>query len=195
MGFLDAILGRSKPKQANLDALFGVPNAAVTLETTMGLVATGDGSVCYRGASGVAFAETERDLLELIRSTGDTPEVRVHGDGFGFTWIEVDREPGSGVEGLVTSLHAVNTSLEAQGFGPGLLCTVITFEDPAGRHVGLVYLYKQGTFYPFVPTGPQQRDNLTEIQVRDALRGELPIEPELSRWLAIWGAPGLTGSS
>jgi hypothetical protein len=195
MGFLDAFLGRTKPKQANLDALFGVPNAAVTLATTLGLVATGDGSVCYRGASGVAFAETERDLLELIRSTGDAPEVRVHGDGFGYTWIEVDREPGSGVEGLVTSLHAVNTSLEAQGFGPGLLCTIVTFEDPAGRHIGLVYLYKQGTFYPFVPTGPQQRDNLTEIQVRDALRGELPVEQDLSRWLALWGAPGLTGSS
>ncbi|MEI5673655.1 MULTISPECIES: PspA-associated protein PspAB [Nocardioides] len=195
MGLWDSLLGRTKPKQANLDALFGVPNAAVTLETTLGLVPTGDGSVCYRGASGVAFAETERDLVELIRSTGDAPEVRVTGDGFGFTWVEVDREPGSGVEGLCTSLHAVNTSLEAQGFGPGLLCTLVTFEDPAGRHVGLVYLYKQGTFYPFVPTGPQQRDNLTEIQIRDALRGELPIEPDLSRWLAVWGAPGLTGSS
>lgn len=195
MGFLDALLGRSKPKQANLDALFGVPNAAVTLETTLGLVPTGDGSVCYRGAAGVAFEETERDLVELIRSTGDTPDVRVHRDGFGYTWIEVDREPGSGVEGLCTSLHAVNTSLEAQGFGPGLLCTLITFEDPTGRSVGLVYLYKQGTFYPFVPTGPQQRDNLTELQVRDALRGELPVEQDLARWLALWGAPGLTGSS
>jgi hypothetical protein len=195
MGLWDSLMGRTKPKQANLEALFGIPNAAITLESTLGLVATGDGSVCYRGNSGVAFAETERDLVELIRSTGDAPEVRVTGDGFGFTWIEIDREPGSGVEDLCTSLHAVNTSLEEQGFGPGLLCTLVTFEDPAGRQIGLVYLYKQGTFYPFVPTGPQQRDNLMEIQVRDALRGELPIEADLSRWLAVWGAPGLTGSS
>ena len=196
MGFLDSILGRSKPKAANLDALFNVPNAAVTLESTLGLVPTGDGSVCYRAASGAAFAETERDLVELIRSTGDLPEVRITRDAFGFTWIEVDRDPGSGVEGLCSALHAVNTSLEAQGFGPSLLCTLITFEEPAtGRHVGLVYLYKQGTFYPFVPTGPQQRDNLTEIGIRDTLRGELPIEADLSRWLALWGAPGLAGSA
>ncbi len=57
--------------------------------------------------------------------------------------------------------------------------------------MGLVYLYKKGTFYPFAPTGPQRRDNLLEISVRDTLQAELPIEPELSGWMALWGAPGL----
>ena len=37
----------------------------------------------------------------------------------------------------------------------------------------------------------QQRDNLLEIQVRDALAAEIPIEKDLQRWLAVWGAPGL----
>ncbi|WP_182526271.1 PspA-associated protein PspAB [Nocardioides dongkuii] len=191
MGLWDSLMGRSRPRQANLDSLFLVPSAAITLQTTLGLVPTGDGSVCYRGAAGVAFAETEDEVVELLRSTGDAPDVRVTRDEFGYTWVEVDREPGSGVEGLCTALHAVNTALEAQGFGPGLLCTVVTFEDPTGRTLGLVYLYKQGTFYPFVPTGPQQRDNLMEIQVRNELAEELPVEQDLSRWLAIWGAPGL----
>ena len=85
----------------------------------------------------------------------------------------------------------MNTTLEAAGFGPGLLCSLIPFADPAGRRVGLVYLYKRGTFYPFAPTGPATRDNPLELQVRDTLSGELPIEPELSGWLALWGAPGL----
>ena len=93
--------------------------------------------------------------------------------------------------GLCTDLHAVNTTLESEGFGPGLLCSLIPFADPTGRRVGLVYLYKKGTFYPFAPTGPQQRDNLLELQVRDTLAAELPIEPELSGWMALWGAPGL----
>ena len=65
------------------------------------------------------------------------------------------------------------------------------FADGGGHRVGLVYLYKQGTFYPFAPRGPQQRDNLLEIQVRDAVSGELPVETDLSRWLAVWDAPGL----
>jgi hypothetical protein len=92
---------------------------------------------------------------------------------------------------LCTDLHGVNTTLESEGFGHGLLCSLIPFEDATGRRVGLVYLYKKGTFYPFAPTGPRQRDNLLELQVRDTLRAELPIEPELSGWMALWGAPGL----
>jgi hypothetical protein len=95
---------------------------------------------------------------------------------------------------LCTGLHAVYTTLVEQGFGPGLLCSVVPFvaaDSQGGRHVGLVYLYKQGTFYPFAPSGPQTRNNLLELQVRDTLTGELPMEQDLSRWLAIWGAPGL----
>ena len=193
MGFWQSVLGRSRPKQANLDALFLVPSAAVTLETTLGLRPTGQGAVCFRAAAGAAFSSTQDDVLRLLRSAPDAPEVTTSQDGFGYTWLVVDRADDESVDvgGLVTDLHAVNTSLEAEGFGPGLLCSVVPFADPSGRRVGLVYLYKQGTFYAFAPTGPQQRDNLTEIQLRDALAGELPVERDLSRWLALWGAPGL----
>ena len=92
---------------------------------------------------------------------------------------------------MCTDLHAVNTSLESQGFGSGLLCSVVPFVDVSGRRVGLVYLYKQGTFYAFAPTDSQTRDNLLEISVRDQLKAELPMETDLSRWFALWGAPGL----
>ena len=56
---------------------------------------------------------------------------------------------------------------------------------------GLTYLYKQGTFYPFAPSGEQSRDTLLELSVRDLLDKELPMEPDLQRWLAVWKAPGL----
>jgi hypothetical protein len=191
MGFLDSILGRSRPKAADLDALFSVPSAAITLEAAMGLVPTGLGAVCYRAAGGAAFAQAEEEILTLLRGADDAPDVRLDHDEFGFTWLVVDDDPRD-VTGLVTDLHAVNTTLEAHGFSPGLLCSLIPFRDPTGRTVGLVYLYKQGTFYPFAPApGSRTRDNLLEIQLRDLLGTELPVEQDLSRWLAIWGAPGL----
>ena len=195
MGFWEVLTGRSRPKQANLDALFLVPSAAVTLQTAIGLVPTGAGSVCYRGASGAGFSQTESDILELLGSAPDAPSVETRTDSFGYTWLQVHRPPGEAggqvdVGGLCTDLHAVNTTLEAEGFGPGLLCSLVPFEQ-GDRRVGLVYLYKKGTFYPFAPVGPQQRDNLMELQVRDALTAELPIEAELSSWMALWGAPGL----
>lgn len=204
MGFWDVITGRSRPKQANLDALFAVPSAAITLQAALGMVPTGDGSVCYRAATGAGFAGTQQDILTLLQASDGAPAVTTSQDSFGFTWLEVDHEApdptNPDLTGLCTDLHGVNTTLELHGYGSGLLCSLIPFAGPdsaggtggtVGRKVGLVYLYKQGTFYPFAPSGPNQRDNLLELSVRDAVAGDLPIEKELSRWMALWGAPGL----
>lgn len=188
MSFWDSLLGRSKPARANLDALFSLPSAGITLTSALGFSPTGTGSVCFRGAEGPAFAATQAQVVELIAADGT--EVTQHVDEFGFTWL-TDRHDPDDLSGLVTELHAVNSTLELEGFGPGLLCSVVHFRDAAGRNLGLVYLYKQGTFYPFAPSGPQTRDNLLEMQVRDAVAGDLPVEKELSRWMALWGAPGL----
>lgn len=188
MGLWQAVTGRSKVKRPNLDALFGIPSAAITLEAGLGFVATGVGSVCFRAATGAAYHQMEADLKALLNDDPAKPSVDVTTDDFGFTWLTVHEEDPSA---LCTDLHAVNTTLEAQGFDSGLLCTMVPFGDPAGRRFGLVYLYKQGTFYAFAPVGEQQRDNLLEIQVRDALATDLPMERDLTRWLAVWGAPGL----
>jgi hypothetical protein len=188
--FWNALTGRTTPVKANLDSLFLVPSAAVTLETGSGLTPTGTGSVCFRAADGAAYQQTQDDVIGLIKADPDKPDVSVHKDDFGFTWLVVARQVDD-IEGLCTDLHAVNTALEEQGFAGGLLCSVVPFADRTGRKVGLVYLYKQGTFYGFAPSGPKSRDNLLEIQVRDALQDELPMEQDLKRWLALWGAPGL----
>ena len=85
----------------------------------------------------------------------------------------------------------MNSSLQDGGFGPQLLCTLVTFTSDTVHRLGIVYLYKQGTFYPFVPKSGQQRDNAVELQVRGAVGADLKIEPDLTRWFAVWGAPGL----
>lgn len=196
MGFLDDILGRSTPPPADLDALFRVPSAAITLQAALGLVPTGDGSVCFRAAGGPAFAETRQQVLDLLAASASAPRVRTSTDGFGFTWLEVDRPPRDTAEAdlgaLCTDLHAVNTTLGEAGFGTALLCTMVPFTDAAGRRVGLVYLYKQATFYAFAPAADQRRDDLLERSVADAVHQDLPIEPDAGRRLAIWGAPGLS---
>ncbi len=192
MRLVDAFLGRNRPRPAQLDALFGLPNAAITLETAAGFRPTGSGAVCYRAAEGAAAVQTQADIVALLDADDDGPDVERSTDSFGFTWLVTRHDD---VSALCTDLHAVNVVLEEQGFGSGLLCSMVPFVDAAGRHVGLVYLYKQGTFYPFAPTGEHTRDNLLEIQIRDQLAGELPMEKELSRWMALWGAPGLEGTA
>lgn len=189
MGLLSNLFGRTDPPKANLDNLFAVPSAAITLEVAAGFRPTGMASVCYRAAEGGAFADTQSDVQALLDADGG-PKVELSTDDFGFTWL-VCRGEASDISGLITDVHGVNSSLENAGFGPSLLCSLVTFSDDAGRKLGLVYLYKQGTFYPFAPKTGEQRDNALELQVRGVLTDDLTIEPELGRWMAVWGAPGL----
>ncbi|WP_425424723.1 PspA-associated protein PspAB, partial [Streptomyces aurantiacus] len=102
------------------------------------------------------------------------------------------RGPGE-LPALVADLHAVNSSLESSGFGPQLLCSLVGFHDGGERRLGLVYLHKRGTFYPFAPSaeGGERRDNALELQVRAVLADDLRVEQDLGRWFPLWGAPGL----
>ncbi len=190
MGLWETMRARTTPKRNNLDALFLVPSAAITLQTALGFAPTGSGSVCYRSASGAAFAQTQADVLALIRDDAEAPEVTVTTDDFGFTWLVVAGDAAD-MAGLCTDLHAVNTTLELNGFDSGLLCSMVPFANASGQRFGLTYLYKQATFYAFAPSGEQSRDTLLELSVRDLLDKELPMEPDLHRWLAVWKAPGL----
>jgi hypothetical protein len=202
MGFLDALLGRTKPKQADLDQLFGIPSAAVTLQVAADFQPTGIGSVCFKAAEGGAFARTEAEIKELLETTSAVgtaspaapgpaaAPIEISEDAYGYTWLIVRRQPDD-IAALVTDLHAVNVSLQDAGFGPALLCSLVTFKDPENRPLGLVYLYKRGTFYPFAPLAAEKRDNALELQVRGQLTDDLRIEPDLSRWFPVWGAPGL----
>ena len=190
MGFLDTLLGRTKPVPPNLDALFALPAAAITLQAATDFTPTGTGSVCFRAAEGKAFTDIEKDVRELLSMGEGTAPVRLSADSYGFTWL-VATHSADDIEGLVTDLHAVNSSLEAGGFGPQLLCTILAFRDTSSRPLGLVYLYKRGTFYPFAPQSGERRDNALELQVRGVLGDDLKVEPDLGRWFSVWGAPGL----
>lgn len=189
MGFFDNMMGRRKAVQPDLDQLFRLPAAAITLQASLDFVATGVGSVAFRAPEGRAFADVQREIQDLLDADGG-PRVESVRDDFGYTWLVVRHDP-SDVAGLVTDLHAINATLKDTGFGPTLLCSLVSFRGPGDQVLGMVYLFKQGTFYPFVPKSADQRDNITEIQIRDTVGSDLSFEPDLGRWFAVWGAPGL----
>src|SRR3954447_21244547 len=114
MGLLDSLFGRSKPVKPDLDELFALPSAAVTLQAGMGLMPTGVGSVCVKPAEGGGFAGLREQIDELLKADADKYDEVT--DEFGFSWIA--RRGAPDVSDLVADLHAVNASLADAGFGP-----------------------------------------------------------------------------
>lgn len=188
MGLRDVLFGKNKLAGPAAERLFALTTAAVTMETELGLKTAGAGAVVFKPLSSGDFVRAENDLQQLLEQvaaeSGSKLERRE--DSFGYTWITVR---DSDLEDQVTGVHAVAQGLEEQGFGPQLLAAVFKFEG--GKHaVYWIYGYKRGAFWPFVPTGQdQQRDNAEELELKAKLERELPVEPDLSRWFGVFGAP------
>ena len=188
MGLADVLLGRKKLKGAAGDRLFALSTASVTLDTELGLKTAGAAAVTFKRLSSGEFDRVDTDVESLIkaaaRSSGS--EVERQSDKYGFEWLIVrDKD----IEDQITSVHAVASELTAQGFGPQLLAAAFRFEG--GEHpVYWIYGFKRGKWWPFIPTGEgQSRDNATELELKAKLEPELPIEPDLTRWLGLFDAP------
>jgi hypothetical protein len=185
---LDVLFGRKRLKEASDERLFALTTAAVTLEIEFGLKTAGAAAVVFKPLSAGEFVRADNEMNELLdavaQSSGSKVERKT--DDMGFEWLIV-RDPD--LEDLVTTAHLIGSELKARGFGPQLLAAVFPFAG-GKRRVYWIYGYKRGAWWPFVPTGEgQQRDNAEELSLKAKLEKELPVEQDLTRWLALFDAP------
>ncbi|HLW44713.1 MAG TPA: hypothetical protein VKR78_00750 [Acidimicrobiales bacterium] len=160
MGLLDTLLGRTKPVRPNLDALFALPSAAVTLETSAGLVLSGRAGVCWMPPAGQSPADVQHEISQLLDIPDDPTaagQATAEGAGSGGDTSPVPGATGTGdakaglltqaedaygyrwlllddsdVEDLVNRVHLVNSLLAENGWGPQLLCSVFGIVPGAG---------------------------------------------------------------
>jgi PspA associated protein B len=188
LGLRDVLLGRRGLKKAQRDALFALPAAAVTMDVELGLKPAGVAAVIFKPLSAGEFVRAENELQELldVAARESSSKLERSTDSFGYEWLIVRDDD---LEDLVTTVHLVGSELAARGFSEQLLAAAFRFQG--GKHPVLwIYGYKRGAFWPFVPIGEgQERDNAEELELKAKLEKELPIEPDLTRWLALYGAP------
>jgi hypothetical protein len=249
MGLLNTILGRTKPVQSDLDALFAIPSASITLQSAAGMSCSGHAGVCFKPPSGQGFEDMQLEVVKLLQMDG-ADGLRKTDDSYGYHWLVVE-DPD--IEALVTQIHMVNSSLSDSGWGPQLLCSVFGVAElpssGAGPELGsgsgsdsgsgsgggsgadgtpgsvggagagpgadsgadagpdampeptvgpghvlpstayLVYLFKRGTFYPFVPSSHEQRNTQQELRLKSLVADDLVVEPDLDRWFPLWDLP------
>jgi hypothetical protein len=190
VGLADILLGRKKLKGPAQDRLFALSTARVTLDAELGLETAGSGGIVFKPLSAGEFVRAENDLQQVLDAVAGESGSRLErkSDDFGYEWIVVR---DADLEDQVTTVHAVAQGLQEAGFGEQLLAAAFKFEPKFGdrKVVYWVYGYKQGAFWPFVPTGEKDRDNAEELELKAKLDNELPIEPDLSRWFGLFNAP------
>jgi hypothetical protein len=188
LGLRDVLLGRRGLKKAQRDALFALPAAAVTMDVELGLKPAGVAAVIFKPLSAGEFVRAENELQELldVAARESSSKLQRSTDSFGYEWLIVRDDD---LEDLVTTVHLVGSELAARGFSEQLLAAAFKFQG-GKQPVLWIFGYKRGAFWPFVPTGEgQERDNAEELELKAKLEKELPIEPDLTRWLALYGAP------
>ena len=189
MGLRDTLFGRTKQVAPKLDNLFALPSAALTLQSELDLVTSGQAGLCFKAGSGETQLATDADIMTLLNFEAGSDEAHITTDELGFKWLLV-KNPD--LNELVTRIHSANSSMVEHELGPRLLCAVFGFvpaSPPGEGDVRMVYLLKQGTWYPFAPTDSDNRNNQLELRVRSFLDKDLPMEKDLSRWMALWGLP------
>ncbi|HVV59026.1 MAG TPA: hypothetical protein VHC45_11745 [Gaiellaceae bacterium] len=188
MGLRDVLFGRKKLPGPKEDRLFALSTAAVTLDTECGLKPAGAAAITFKPQSSGEFKSAFDDVDQLVEaaatSSGSTIERR--SDDYGYEWLIV-HDPD--LEDVVSTVHVVAAELIAKGFGEQLLAALFKFEGDE-RPVYWIYGFKRGCFWPFVPNADgKTRDNARELDLKAKLENELPIEQDLTRWLALFGAP------
>jgi hypothetical protein len=189
VGLRDVLFGRKKLPGPKEDRLFALTTASVTLQTECALTSAGAAAITFKPQSSGEFRSAFDDVDQLVeaaaKSSGSTIERK--SDQYGYEWLIV-RDPD--LEDLVTTVHVVASELIAKGFGEQLLAALFRFGGDGDRPVYWIYGFKRGAFWPFVPNPDgKTRDNARELELKAKLEGELPVEQDLTRWLALFDAP------
>jgi hypothetical protein len=188
LGLGNILFGRKKLKEPAGERLFALSTARVTLDVECALKPAGVAAVVFKPLSAGAFTQMEQDVEQLLQAVAADSGTKLERktDSFGFEWIVV-RDPD--LEDQVAAVHGVASEFQDRGFGGQLLAAPFRFEG-RDHPVYWIYGFKTGTFWPFVPTGEkQERDNARELELKAKLEPELPIEPDLTKWLGLFDAP------
>ena len=162
----------------------------MTLDAECSLKTAGVAALTYKSISAGDFCAsrpTSRSSCAASPAAGSTVERKT--DRFGYEWVIV-RDPD--LEDQVAGVYALASELEGAGFRRAAARRRLPFRRRTGHEhpVYWIYGFKRGAWWPFIPTGEsQERDNAHELELKAKLEKELPIEPDLSKWLGLFGAP------
>ncbi len=218
MGFLDSIreifgfrAEADSSRPADPEDLFGMSTAYVTMHADLDFDGCEEAALCFADVDSTDFQSTLEDVRDIMAETASEmgTETEFHEDTHGYDWV-VFSDPD--FEDLVNGVYFAADTFVERDYGSRLLAAVFAFDregipaseasggssgerrESDGARAYWVYSFRRGSFYPFVPDDPGQRerDSATEFKLQSVLDGELTVEEDERYWYPLW--PGRAGS-
>lgn len=185
-----------KSKGYREGGLFSLTSAHVTLETKLGLTSTNRCGICIKNVNGIYFSNTVKEVQEFLRissSEFQTKHILVN-DRYGYLWIVIK---GFSMEDILVASNGVEDIITEWGFRDQMLAAVFEFRkgsvsssSPKIESQFLIFNYNREKFYPFVPSGAQEkRRNDLELTLMSIISKEIPWESDMTVWYPLWDMP------
>lgn len=191
MGFFDALFGRTRITPGKTDQLFQLTTAYVDIQTRLDSTFTETAALVIRTIEANQFDALQKDIQNILAIGGKdlAVDASFQDDRYGFRWVVLT---STDLDTVITGLHMVADLLKEAGFSDTLLAAMFPFRGQGSLAAGtwyLIYSYRRGAFYPFVPTPGNNRDTAKEFRLHAALASLLSIEKDPERWYALWDPP------
>jgi hypothetical protein len=182
------------------EGIFSLASAYITLETKLGLTSTNRCGICIKSVNGAYFSDTVSEVQEFLKisSSEFRTEHVIVTDKYGYLWIMMK---GMSVEDILVASNGIADVIIDRGFRNQMLAAAFEFRKvvtlssnldrrPQLKPQFLIFNYKRGKFYPFVPLGAQEkRRNDYELMLMSIISKEVPWETDMNVWYPMWDMP------
>lgn len=181
------------------EGIFSLASAYITLETKLGLTSTNRCGICIKNVNGTYFSDTVSEVQEFLKISSNEfqTEYVVVNDKYGYLWIMLK---GMSVEDILVASNGIADVIIDRGFKDQMLAAAFEFRKVVTPSSNLdrtqlepqflIFNYKRGKFYPFVPLGAQEkRRNDYELTLMSIISKEVPWEADMNVWYPMWEMP------
>ena len=181
MGLWEAMRGRTQPKQANLDALFlGAERGDHAADRRRASSPPAPVRSATARPTGRRSPRPRTTSLALLRDDAEAPDVEVTQRRLRLHLAGGRRRHGRRARAVHRPARRQHHARGATVSAPGCCARWCRSPTRRAQRFGLVYLYKQGTFYPFAPSGEQTATTCWSCRCATCWEPSCPWSPTCS---------------
>ncbi len=181
---------KKKRREAQSNFIGELAEAGPELASELGITSQNRAAIVFKPLETqeymFAIDTIEQKLTYDPRSAASKLERK--SDKYGYRWYMFK---SGNIDDLVGSVSLVGEELAGQKLADQLLAAVFPFKSKDDRIVNLIFNYKNGGFYTFVPKDVENevRDTEYELELMSKLEDSIVIDEKKANWYPMWDMP------